>query len=106
MMQLYLARVSAKEIAEMNRTAADLAAYLGATISGDPRASLSGVAGPEKARPEDLIYLDSSKNRERAANSAARVVLAHPSVRLNAKTIIEVAQPKLAFAKAAAWLVP
>lgn len=90
----------------MNLTAAELALYLGATLSGDPAAALAGVAGPEKARPEDLVYLDSPKNRERVANSASRVVLAQPGVRLNSKTIIEVAQPKFAFAKAAAWLAP
>lgn len=88
----------------MKQTAGELAAYLGATVEGDVGAVISGVAGPEKARAEDLIYLDAPKNQKRAAASASRCVLARPKVRMEGKTIIEVEQPKLAFAKAAMWL--
>src|SRR5580658_5741063 len=88
----------------MTRTAGELAEYLKATMNGDARAPISGVAGPEKARAEDLIYLDSPRHRDRVAESAARCVLASPGTRLGGKTILEVSDPKLAFAKAAAWL--
>jgi UDP-3-O-[3-hydroxymyristoyl] glucosamine N-acyltransferase len=88
----------------MNQTAGELAAYLGATVEGDAGTVIAGVAGPEKARPEDLIYLDAPKNQKRAAASAALCVVARPKVRVVGKTIIEVEQPKLAFAKAAGWL--
>jgi UDP-3-O-[3-hydroxymyristoyl] glucosamine N-acyltransferase len=90
----------------MTRTARELAQYLGAAIVGDEHAKLSGVASPEGARPDDLIYLDSPRHAERAANSAAKCVLATPGTRLAAKTILEIAEPKLAFAKAAGWLLP
>ncbi|HWF36899.1 MAG TPA: UDP-3-O-(3-hydroxymyristoyl)glucosamine N-acyltransferase [Candidatus Acidoferrales bacterium] len=90
----------------MKHTAGALAAYLGATLHGDSSAVIAGVASPEKSSPGDLIYLDAPKNRERVANSAARCVLARASVRLAGKTMIEVEQPKFAFAKAAAWLTP
>jgi len=90
----------------MKHTAGELAAYLGATLHGDSGAAISGVASPEKATAEDLLYLDSPKNRERVANSAAGCVLARPGVRLTSKTILEVEQPKFAFVKAAAWLAP
>ena len=90
----------------MKHTAGELAAYLGATLHGDSGVVIVGVASPEKASPDDLIYLESPKNRERVANSAGGCVLARAGVRLNSKTILEVEQPKLAFAKAAAWLTP
>ena len=50
--------------------------------------------------------MDSPRHLERAAASAARCVLAEPGTILPGKTILEVENPKLAFAKAAAWLLP
>jgi UDP-3-O-[3-hydroxymyristoyl] glucosamine N-acyltransferase len=90
----------------MSRTAEELAAYLGVWVQGDPHALISGVASPERAGAEDVIYLDSARNRGRAEQSEARCVLAQPGTRLEGKTIIEAGEPKLAFAKAAAWLLP
>jgi UDP-3-O-[3-hydroxymyristoyl] glucosamine N-acyltransferase len=90
----------------MTRTARELAQYLGAAIVGDEHAALSGVASPESARPEDLIYVDSARHTERAARSAAKCVLATPGTRLAGKTMLEIVEPKLAFAKAAGWLLP
>jgi UDP-3-O-[3-hydroxymyristoyl] glucosamine N-acyltransferase len=90
----------------MNRTAGELAKYLGATLQGDSHAPISGVAAPERARTEDLIYLDSPRHSERAASSAAKCVLAKPGSPLPGKVILEVADPKFAFAKARQWLAP
>src|SRR5271170_8090965 len=90
----------------MIRTAGELAEYLGAKIEGDSHAQISGVAGPESAQAGDLIYMDSPRHQERAADSAARCVLARSGMRLAGKTILEVANPKFAFAKAARWLLP
>lgn len=89
----------------MNRTAGELAKYLGARLEGDAGTKISGVASPENARAEDLIYLTSPRHAERAAASAARCVIVPESVRLAGKTLIEARDPKLAFAKAAAWLL-
>lgn len=90
----------------MTPTAGELAKYLKAELTGDPRSPISGVAGPDNAGAEDLIYLDSPRHQARVANSAARCVLASPGTRVGEKTIVEVSDPKLAFAKAAAWLMP
>jgi UDP-3-O-[3-hydroxymyristoyl] glucosamine N-acyltransferase len=89
----------------MTRTAGELAKYLGANLEGDPRASVSGVAGPERAGAGDLIYFDSPRHEKRAADSAAKCVVARPGVRMHGKTILEVSDPKFAFAKAAQWLM-
>jgi UDP-3-O-[3-hydroxymyristoyl] glucosamine N-acyltransferase len=90
----------------MDRTAGELAEYLGAKLDGDAGLAISAVASPELAGAQDIIYLESPKNLERAARSAARCVLAREGVRLPGKTIIEISQPKFAFAKAALWLSP
>ncbi len=90
----------------MPRTAGELAQYLEAKIVGDELVPLSGVASPEEAHGADLIYLDSPRNMNRVAASAALCVVARPGTRIEGKTIVEAAKPKLAFAKAAAWLLP
>ncbi len=90
----------------MTHTAGDLARYLGAKIHGDTLAPLSGLANPESATPEDLIYVDSPRHAARAAESVARCVLVLPGTSLAGKTILEIENPKFAFAKAAAWLLP
>jgi UDP-3-O-[3-hydroxymyristoyl] glucosamine N-acyltransferase len=90
----------------MVHTAGELAEYLNAKIHGDAQTSITGVASPESAKPEDLIYADSPRQVERAAGSAARCVLTSPGTNLSGKTVLEVENPKLAFAQAAAWLLP
>ena len=90
----------------MTRTAAELAKYLGTRIEGNGSTPVSGVASPERAGPEDLIYIDGPRYAERAAASAARCVLTLPELQLAGKALLRVAEPKLAFAKAAAWLLP
>jgi UDP-3-O-[3-hydroxymyristoyl] glucosamine N-acyltransferase len=90
----------------MTRTARELAQYLGAKITGDDRAAISGVAAPEQARAEDLIYVDSPRHQQRAQDSAARCVVAPVGLELAGKTLLAVQEPKFVFAKAAAWLLP
>jgi UDP-3-O-[3-hydroxymyristoyl] glucosamine N-acyltransferase len=86
-------------------TAAELAKFLNCTLIGEA-VPVSGVAGPETAHAEDLIYLDSPRHAARAAASAARCVIVSPGVQLPGKTLIESRTPKLDFARAAAWILP
>lgn len=89
-----------------NRTAGNLAKFLGCPLQGQSSLMLKGVASPEAAEADDLIYLDSPPHRERAVRSTARCVITSPDLAISSKTLIVAAQPKLAFARAAAWLVP
>ena len=89
-----------------NRTAADLAHFLGCPIQGDAHVTLKGVASPDRAQADDLVYLGSGRHVERVSQSAARCVITSPDLLLPGKTLILAAQPKLAFARAAGWLVP
>lgn len=86
-------------------TAAELAKFLNAEISGDGEAVVSGVAAPEDARGEDLIYVAAEKHGPRAEASAARCVVVAEGIKLQGKTTLAVAEPKLAFARAAERLV-
>lgn len=90
----------------MSRTARELAELLSVSIEGDAGVVLSGVASPEGAGPGDLIYVDAPKHLERAARSAARCAIVALEAELPGKTLLRAAHPKLAFARAAEWLVP
>jgi UDP-3-O-[3-hydroxymyristoyl] glucosamine N-acyltransferase len=88
------------------RTVSELAQFLGAKIKGNANLQLSGVASPDAAGAGDLIYVDSIRHHDRALKSAAFCVLAAEGTVLAGKTMLEVKNPKFAFAKAAAWLMP
>jgi UDP-3-O-[3-hydroxymyristoyl] glucosamine N-acyltransferase len=88
------------------RTASELAQFLGAKLNGDANLHLSGVANPDAAGNSDLIYMDSPRHQERAAKSGARCVVVPEGTEIAGKTTLEVGNPKFAFAKAAAWLLP
>jgi len=90
----------------MTRTANELAQFLGCTIEGEGSTIVSGVAAPASARPADLIYVEASKHLQLAAASAAQCVVVPPGLALEGKTLLRAANPKLAFARAAGWLVP
>jgi UDP-3-O-[3-hydroxymyristoyl] glucosamine N-acyltransferase len=89
----------------MEMTAHELAQLLSATLEGDPAFAVRGVAAPETAGAHDLIYADSPKHLQRAAASAAGCAILGPEAVLPGKVILRAAQPKLAFARAAAVLV-
>lgn len=90
----------------MTRTAKELAEYLGCALEGDGAARVSGVASPASARAQDLIYVESQCHLDRAAASAARCVVIAPGISMSGKILLRAANPKLAFARAAGWLVP
>jgi len=90
----------------MTRTASELAQFLGCTLEGEGSAELSGVASPSSALASDLIYVEASRHLERAAASAARCVIIPPGLALAGKTLLRAENPKLAFARAAEWLIP
>jgi UDP-3-O-[3-hydroxymyristoyl] glucosamine N-acyltransferase len=89
----------------MMRTARDLAEFLGAQLEGDPCRAVRGLAGPEQAGLEDLIYCDSARHLDRAEASQAGTVLVRPGVTLAGKTVLQVPKPKLAFARAATLII-
>ncbi len=87
------------------QTAKVIADAIGAKLEGDGSVELRGVAAPERAGPHDLIYVEKAKHADRAAASAAICVIAPEDVAMEGKTVLRTAQPKLAFAKAAALIL-
>jgi UDP-3-O-[3-hydroxymyristoyl] glucosamine N-acyltransferase len=90
----------------MTRTIKELADFLGCTLEGTGGSRVTGVASPAAARAEDLIYVDSPRHLDQAANSAAKCVVVAPGISLPGKVLLRAANPKLAFARAAEWLLP
>jgi UDP-3-O-[3-hydroxymyristoyl] glucosamine N-acyltransferase len=90
------------------RTAKELAGHLACAIEGDGNTRLRGVAGPEWAGEEDLVYVDSPRHLERVRESKARCVIVAPAqaadLRAAGRTLLLAEKSKLAFVKAAAWL--
>ena len=89
----------------MMQTAKSLAEAVGAKLEGDGTIELRGVAAPERAGPHDLIYVEKAKHADRADASAAICVIAAENIALPGKTVLRSAQPKVAFAKAAALIL-
>lgn len=89
-----------------HHTAGELAELLGCPLAGDGDAVLRGVASPEHAGAEDLVYVESDRHNERVMRSAARCVVSLPGLRIPGKTVLTSSQPKITFARAAAWLAP
>src|SRR5258708_28398742 len=89
----------------MRKAAGELAAGIGAGLEGDKSFKLRGVAATERAGAHDLIYVEAAKHAERAAASAAVCVIGGEGAAVAGKSVLRHAQPKMAFAKAAAVLL-
>jgi UDP-3-O-[3-hydroxymyristoyl] glucosamine N-acyltransferase len=97
----------------MECTAKELAEYIGAKIEGDGSLKISGCASPASAKAGEVVFIEAGRNAEAtaklaeaAAKSAARCVILPPGTELAGKTLLRAANPRLAFAKALAWLHP
>lgn len=88
----------------MRWTAEELAKSIGALCQGDGSMEVTGVAAPERTGAKDLIYVESPKHAERVEASEATCVIAPAGLAFPGKTVLRSAQPKVAFAKAAALL--
>ncbi len=89
----------------MKMTVAELAEKVGARLEGDSTLELAGVAAPERAGSNHLIYVEAAKHAERAAASLAMCIVANEGIALPGKTILRSVHPKVAFAKAADLLL-
>ncbi len=97
----------------MECTAKELAEYVGAQIEGNGSLRITGCASPGSAKASEVIFVEagkhaetSAKHAEAAAKSSARCVILPRGVDLAGKTMLHAANPRLAFAKALAWLHP
>jgi UDP-3-O-[3-hydroxymyristoyl] glucosamine N-acyltransferase len=79
---------------------ADLAHHLGATLTGDPSAKITGVAAIDTASPGDLTFVANPKYASQARTTKATAVLVEPGfIEISAATL-RIENPYLAFARA------
>jgi UDP-3-O-[3-hydroxymyristoyl] glucosamine N-acyltransferase len=90
----------------MNLTVAELANQLGADISGDAAAVLTGFAQIDKARPGDLTFAENAEYFAAAEASAATAIICGKEAKSDKKILLRVANPRVAFAKALAVFFP
>ena len=76
-----------------------LAQLVGGRIHGDDALEIQAVRPLEAAGPGDLTLAEGRKNLERLETCPASAVIVPPGVSSPAKTLLEVAHPKLAFAQ-------
>lgn len=86
------------------RTVGELAEVVKGRVYGDPKTVIRGIAAIEDARTGDITFAESARFLQNAAQSPASAIIAPESVDESAdggatKTMIRVANPRLAFAQ-------
>lgn len=81
------------------RTVAELAEYLGGTVVGDGQVRINGLAPLEAASADKITFLANPKYAGKVAETGAGAVLMAPGGERYGRTVIEVPQPYLGFAK-------
>ena len=84
----------------------ELAKLLRGTLNGEENREVRDVAALQTAGPDDLAYAESGKSLELAAASQAGCILMPEGCILTGRATIGVANPKLAFVRAAQVLCP
>src|SRR5687768_1977681 len=84
----------------------ELAAIVGGRVVGDGEAQIVRIAELEQARKGEIAYLDNDKFLPAALESRASCLIVPKSEQFQNRTLIEVKNPKLAFAQIGAVLHP
>ncbi len=90
----------------MTLTTTEIAKKLAGEVIGDASAVLTGFAHADAAKPGDLTFAETEEFLTSAENSAATAIIAGKNASSTKKTIIRVANPRIAFAKALAIFFP
>lgn len=87
----------------MKRTAQEIAAHVGGELRGNGLATVESVASLKNAGPEDLSYAEDKYQHEIEGSKAGCVIVR--TGEFPGRTVVVAGNPKLAFARAAAWLM-
>jgi UDP-3-O-[3-hydroxymyristoyl] glucosamine N-acyltransferase len=90
----------------MNLTTAEIAKQLGGEVLGDATANLTGFATASHAKPGDLTFAENAEYFAAAETCAATAIIAGKDFSSTKKTVIRVANPRVAYAKAVAIFFP
>src|SRR5439155_14563270 len=83
----------------MTYTAADIAKHVAGEVLGDGATPLAGFAPADTARAGDLTFAENEAWFQRAEQSAASAILVPVQFTSTRKTLIRVANARVAFAK-------
>jgi UDP-3-O-[3-hydroxymyristoyl] glucosamine N-acyltransferase len=83
----------------LTKTVQELAEYLGGTVRGDGTCRINGLAPLDAAGPDKVTFLANPKYASKVAETGAGAVLMTPGSESFGRTVIELANPYLAFAK-------
>jgi len=83
----------------MEKTAGELATFLGGLLAGDPHVVITGVKGIEEAGPGDISFVSNPKYAKFLSTTAASVIIVSPEVDHPSKTLIKIENPYLAFVR-------
>src|SRR5947209_6607982 len=87
-------------------TAAEIAAQLQGQVRGDGAVLLASFASADRARAGDLTFAENETYFHRAESSAASAILVDGDFVSDRKTLIKVANARIAFAKVLAIFFP
>lgn len=87
-------------------TAQQIAEHLDALVVGDPELELTGFAPADSAKPGDLTFAENESYFARARQSAASAILVSEDFPAGNKTLIRVANARVAFAQALPLFFP
>src|SRR5258706_14129108 len=80
-------------------TTGEIAKLLDGEVLGDPSLPLKGFAPADRAQPGDLSFAENEDYFARAEQSAASAIIIDGSFSSKTKTLIRVANARVAFAK-------
>ena len=83
----------------MAHTTANIAKHLGGEVVGDAAISIQGFAPADSARAGDLTFAENEVYFTKAEQSAASAILVSGNFTSTTKTLIRVANARVAFAK-------
>lgn len=90
----------------MKKTVAQIAELLGGKVIGDGGKVISGVAPADKATSNDLAFADQEIYLKEAEARKAGVIVVGPATAQSTCTLIQVPNPRVAFAKILAFAFP
>lgn len=93
-------------MSEEGRTAAELAAHVGARVRGDGSVRLRGVASLTEAVEGDIAFVEDARLLESVKLARASCIIVPEGAEVDAPCLMEAARPKLAFALIAELLHP
>ena len=84
----------------------EIARLVSGQTQGDPSREIRGIAGLERAGPDELTFAEGARVLKQASRSRAGCILVTERASLSGQTTIAVKQPKFAFIRAAEVLLP